>query len=77
MVCSSWRLSLGIMETYVVRVWLPDRPGALGQVASRIVRPVLRAAGMPDGVADAPERPAGPEPGLVPLRRDAPQGGEA
>jgi len=31
------------------------------QVASRIVRPVLRAAGMPDGVADAPERPAGPE----------------
>ncbi len=36
MVCSSWRLSLSIMETYVVRVWLPDRPGALGQVASRI-----------------------------------------
>lgn len=24
------------MPTYVVRVWLPDRPGALGQVASRI-----------------------------------------
>lgn len=24
------------METYVVRMWLPDRPGALGQVASRI-----------------------------------------
>jgi hypothetical protein len=24
------------MESYVVRVWLPDRPGALGQVASRI-----------------------------------------
>lgn len=24
------------METYVVRVWLPDRPGALGQVASAI-----------------------------------------
>ena len=24
------------METYVVRVWMPDRPGALGQVASRI-----------------------------------------
>ena len=24
------------METYVVRVWLPDRPGALGQVAGRI-----------------------------------------
>ena len=24
------------METVVVRLWLPDRPGALGQVASRI-----------------------------------------
>lgn len=24
------------MQTYVVRVWLPDRPGALGQVASRV-----------------------------------------
>jgi hypothetical protein len=24
------------MERFVVRVWLPDRPGALGQVASRI-----------------------------------------
>jgi hypothetical protein len=24
------------MESYVVRLWLPDRPGALGQVASRI-----------------------------------------
>jgi hypothetical protein len=24
------------MGTYVVRMWLPDRPGALGQVASRI-----------------------------------------
>ena len=24
------------VETYVVRMWLPDRPGALGQVASRI-----------------------------------------
>ncbi len=24
------------METYVVRVWVPDRPGALGQIASRI-----------------------------------------
>src|SRR5258707_47903 len=24
------------METYVLRLWLPDRPGALGQVASRI-----------------------------------------
>lgn len=25
-----------LMETYVVRLWLADRPGALGQVASRI-----------------------------------------
>jgi len=24
------------MDTFVVRLWLPDRPGALGQVASRI-----------------------------------------
>ena len=24
------------MQSYVVRLWLPDRPGALGQVASRI-----------------------------------------
>ena len=24
------------METYVLRLWLPDRPGALGAVASRI-----------------------------------------
>ena len=24
------------MESYVLRLWLPDRPGALGQVASRI-----------------------------------------
>src|SRR3954452_4548491 len=24
------------MESYVVRLWLPDRPGALGAVASRI-----------------------------------------
>ncbi len=24
------------MKSYVVRVWVPDRPGALGQVASRI-----------------------------------------
>lgn len=28
--------SVASVETYVVRVWLPDRPGALGQVASRI-----------------------------------------
>src|SRR5687768_17713320 len=25
-----------VVETYVIRVWLPDRPGALGAVASRI-----------------------------------------
>jgi hypothetical protein len=24
------------MATFVVRVWVPDRPGALGSVASRI-----------------------------------------
>lgn len=24
------------MQTYILRLWLPDRPGALGQVASRI-----------------------------------------
>jgi hypothetical protein len=24
------------VESYVVRVWMPDRPGALGQVASRV-----------------------------------------
>jgi hypothetical protein len=24
------------METYIIRMWLPDRPGALGQVASRV-----------------------------------------
>ena len=24
------------MHTVIIRVWLPDRPGALGQVASRI-----------------------------------------
>lgn len=28
--------SLACMTTYVVRVWLPDRPGAFGAVASRI-----------------------------------------
>jgi len=46
----AYLLSVGALE------WGPVR-----QVASRIVRPVLRAAGMPDGVAGAPERPAGPE----------------
>jgi hypothetical protein len=31
-------VSLGcvLVETFVIRMWLPDRPGALGQVASRI-----------------------------------------
>ena len=24
------------MTTYIIRLWLPDRPGALGHVASRI-----------------------------------------
>jgi hypothetical protein len=28
--------TLAVMATYVIRVWLPDRPGALGAVASRI-----------------------------------------
>jgi hypothetical protein len=28
--------SVATVQTYVVRVWLPDRPGALGQVASRV-----------------------------------------
>lgn len=28
--------SVAGVKTYVVRLWLPDRPGALGQVASRI-----------------------------------------
>lgn len=28
--------TLPVVHTVVVRVWLPDRPGALGQVASRI-----------------------------------------
>jgi len=46
----AYLLSVGALE------WGPVR-----QVASRIVRPVLRAAGMPDGVADAPQHAAGPE----------------
>ncbi len=29
-------LVFGAMETYAVRLWLPDRPGALGAVASRV-----------------------------------------
>src|SRR5438045_1243182 len=28
--------TVGAMTTFVVRVWVPDRPGALGAVASRI-----------------------------------------
>src|SRR5205814_6398634 len=28
--------TVGPMSTYVVRIWIPDRPGALGAVASRI-----------------------------------------
>lgn len=28
--------SVPSMETFIVRVWLPDRPGALGEVASRV-----------------------------------------
>ena len=34
--CRTATRTLHVVETYVVRVWLPDRPGALGQVASRI-----------------------------------------
>ena len=29
-------LTVRCVETFVIRMWLPDRPGALGQVASRI-----------------------------------------
>ena len=32
----TWGPYRAAMHTYVVRLWLPDRPGALGQVASRI-----------------------------------------
>src|ERR671911_331740 len=28
--------SVPLVESFVIRMWLPDRPGALGQVASRI-----------------------------------------
>lgn len=34
--CSQWSRTVWRMETYVVRLWLPDRPGALGAVTSRI-----------------------------------------
>jgi NADH-quinone oxidoreductase subunit A len=46
----AYLLSVGAIE------WGPVR-----QVASRIVRPVLRAAGMPDGVDARPTRPAEPD----------------
>jgi NADH-quinone oxidoreductase subunit A len=46
----AYLLSVGALE------WGPVR-----QVASRIVRPVLRAAGMPEGVAKAPEAAPAPE----------------
>ncbi len=47
----AYLLSVGALD------WGPVR-----QVASRIVRPVLRAAGMPDGVAAAPPRGIGAAP---------------
>lgn len=60
------------MLTYIVRVWLPDRPGALGQVASRIGSVGGEIVGI-----DILERGAGravdelavqlPDPGLVDL----------
>lgn len=60
------------MLTYIVRVWLPDRPGALGQVASRIGSVGAEIVGI-----DILERGAGravdelavqlPDPGLVDL----------
>ena len=46
----AYLLSVGALD------WGPVR-----QVASRVVRPVLRAAGMPEGVAKAPEPEAAPE----------------
>ena len=46
----AYLLSVGALD------WGPVR-----QIADRIVRPVLRAAGMPDGVAKAPEPAAAPE----------------
>src|SRR3954454_20791146 len=60
------------METFVVRVWVPDRPGALGQVATRIGAVRGDVVGI-----DILERGAGraidelvvelPDAGLVPL----------
>ena len=46
----AYLLSVGALD------WGPVR-----QVASRIVRPVLRAAGMPEGVAEAPKHEDAPE----------------
>ena len=46
----AYLLSVGALD------WGPVR-----QVADRIVRPVLRAAGMPDGVAEAPKPADAPE----------------
>jgi NADH-quinone oxidoreductase subunit A len=46
----AYLLSVGALD------WGPVR-----QVADRIVRPVLRAAGMPDGVAEAPRPADAPE----------------
>ena len=46
----AYLLSVGALD------WGPVR-----QVASRIVRPVLRAAGMPEGVAEAPKPADAPE----------------
>src|SRR3546814_11184826 len=34
--CSRAFRTVGPMETCIVRVWLPDRPGALGEVATAI-----------------------------------------
>src|ERR1700704_5004145 len=66
------------MTTFVVRVWLPDRPGALGAVASRIgaVRGDLvgidileRGAGrvIDELVVELPEAPDGNDAALLGL----------
>src|SRR5436305_14500801 len=66
------------MRSYVVRVWLPDRPGALGAVASRIgaVRGDLvgidileRGAGrvIDELVVELPDPPDGNEAALLQL----------
>src|SRR5204862_6538332 len=33
---SHWAFTVSGMPMFIVRVWVPDRPGALGAVASRI-----------------------------------------